>query len=203
MTIWDTDNTCSPGAIGSRFQGIFDPIRSDLGAVEVCLDHCLQSPRDRTVRQIVGSLRNSPGKRLRPALVLLSGRAAAAVSNGHASYVRNLTGVATNDETGSEYHHPHIPVGQRPCFGTIEKSLPQLLAKYEFGSAIHLLTGYLTCCDADDSWGMNIILWEDVAYPKTSPAKVEEIKPTKTKKKAKKKTASRTQPNAEAAVAAE
>jgi len=82
MTILSTDNTHLPGLGGQLLRGIFRPIEADLQAVERCLGRRLQAPYDATVRQVVGSLRRSPGKRLRPALVLLSNRAAGATHNG-------------------------------------------------------------------------------------------------------------------------
>lgn len=80
--------------------------------------------------------------------------------------IKNLTNPKERD--GRMWYHPHIPEEGAPCFGTIETSLPKLLAQYEFGSAIHLLTGFLTCCNADDAWGAQICLWEEDAYPKPS-----------------------------------
>lgn len=81
--------------------------------------------------------------------------------------IQNLTNTkkrTTGD--GGDWHHPHVPVGGSPCLGTIERALPQLMAKYEFGSAAHLLIQYLSCCNADDAWGAQIFLWKEDAYPK-------------------------------------
>lgn len=86
--------------------------------------------------------------------------------------VENLTNQKEGGGRGENrgWDHPHIPAGGSPCWGTIERSLPMFLAKYEFAGAMHLLIAYLTCCDADDAWGRNIFLWEEDAYPKGRPS---------------------------------
>lgn len=82
----------------------------------------------------------------------------------------NITNITNRKErSGAFWHHPHIPASQSPCFGSIERTLPQLLAKYEFAGTTHLLIQFLSCCNADDPWGRNIYLWEEDAYPKASP----------------------------------
>ena len=83
MTILSTDNTHPSKVAGQRLRQIFRPVETDLRAVGQCLDRRLQAPRDAAVRDVVGSLRRSAGKRLRPALVLLSSRAVHASRNGH------------------------------------------------------------------------------------------------------------------------
>ncbi len=63
---------------------VFHCIADDMQAVEQCLAAALKDTKDPLVRQIVDFLLESPGKRIRPALVLLSARAAAAAGNGPA-----------------------------------------------------------------------------------------------------------------------
>ncbi len=82
MTILSNESTLSQSSVGPRLRQIFAPVAADLQAVEVCLDRRLRASRDTTVREIVGSLRRSSGKRLRPVLVLLSSRAVSGISNG-------------------------------------------------------------------------------------------------------------------------
>jgi geranylgeranyl pyrophosphate synthase len=63
---------------------VFHCIADDMQAVEKHLAATLKDTNDASVRQIVDFLLESPGKRIRPALVLLSARAAGAAGNGSA-----------------------------------------------------------------------------------------------------------------------
>jgi len=94
MTILSTDNTLCRGLAEQRFRRFFRPIEADLRGVERCLDHRLGAARDATVRRIVDSLRHSAGKRLRPALVLLSNRAVRGSRDGHPASRRDPVPVA-------------------------------------------------------------------------------------------------------------
>jgi len=82
MTILSTDKTYSSELAEQRLRRIFRPVEADLRAVGKFLDCRLEASQDPTVREIAGSLRHSPGKRLRPALVLLAHRAVGAARTG-------------------------------------------------------------------------------------------------------------------------
>lgn len=82
MTILSTDNIQLQGLAEQRLRRVIQPIRADLRAVEVQLERRLGASQDVAVREIMASLRHSPGKRLRPALVLLASRAACGQRNG-------------------------------------------------------------------------------------------------------------------------
>ncbi len=73
---------------------VFHCIADDMQEVEKHLATTLKDTEDPLVRQIVDFLLESPGKRLRPALVLLSARAAAAAGNGSARPKPAWTNVA-------------------------------------------------------------------------------------------------------------
>ena len=73
---------------------VFRCIAGDLQAVERHLAATLRDTEDPLVRQIVDFLLEAPGKRIRPALVLLSARAAAAAGNGSARPKLAWTNVA-------------------------------------------------------------------------------------------------------------
>ena len=60
---------------------ILGPILPDLEAVRGCLAETLAETNDVRVREIVDYMLESPGKRMRPALVLLSARAADGTGN--------------------------------------------------------------------------------------------------------------------------
>lgn len=83
MAILSSDNMHLKGLAERRLRRVFRPIQAELQAVEMCLDRRLCAPRDATVRDVMDLLRRSPGKRLRPALVLLAHRVAAETHNGH------------------------------------------------------------------------------------------------------------------------
>ncbi len=86
MTILSEKNTCAHKASRQGLAQIFRPISAELQAVEQQLARALGDARDDAVREIVDFLLASPGKRIRPALVLLSaGAAAETADNGHAS----------------------------------------------------------------------------------------------------------------------
>ena len=69
-------------------------VADDMQTVENHLAATLKDTEDPLVRQIVDFLVESPGKRIRPALVLLSARAAGAVGNGSARPKAAWTNVA-------------------------------------------------------------------------------------------------------------
>src|SRR6516164_1821716 len=60
----------------------YGPIVGDLAEVERILEHAFASPRPCT-RQLLGHLENYRGKRLRPALLLLTARACGRVVSAH------------------------------------------------------------------------------------------------------------------------
>lgn len=76
MTALFEENTCLHKANGPNLAQIFCPISADLQAVEQHLTRTLGDARDAAVREITDFLLASPGKRIRPALVLLSAGAA-------------------------------------------------------------------------------------------------------------------------------
>lgn len=63
---------------------VFRCVADDMEAAETHLAATLRDTKDALVRQVVDFLLESPGKRIRPALVLLSARAAGAARNGSA-----------------------------------------------------------------------------------------------------------------------
>ena len=94
MTILSTDNAHFPGLAEGRLRQIFRPIAADLKAVAQCLSHRLETSRDDTVDEVLSSLRHSPGKRLRPALVLLAHQAARTMCDARAGSERSPVQVA-------------------------------------------------------------------------------------------------------------
>lgn len=82
MTILSEKNTFAHKANGQGLAQIFHPIVANLGAVERHLSRILGDARDDAVREIVDFLLASPGKRIRPALVLLSAGAADETGSG-------------------------------------------------------------------------------------------------------------------------
>jgi geranylgeranyl pyrophosphate synthase len=78
----------------SNLTQVFHCIADDMQVVEKHLAATLKDTEDPLVRQIVDFLLESPGKRLRPALVLLSARAAGASGNGSARPKTAWTNVA-------------------------------------------------------------------------------------------------------------
>jgi geranylgeranyl pyrophosphate synthase len=82
MTILSEKNTCAHKASREGLAQIFRPIFADLQLVDQHLGRILGDAREAAVREIVDFLLASPGKRIRPALVLLSARAADATMGG-------------------------------------------------------------------------------------------------------------------------
>ncbi len=75
---------CCVGDPEPNLTQVFRCVAEDMEAVEKHLAATLRDTEDPSVRQIVDFLLESPGKRLRPALVLLAARAAGAAGNGFA-----------------------------------------------------------------------------------------------------------------------
>ncbi len=75
ITLFGRD-ACLHDGNGSSLSRILRPVLPDLDAVQEHLASALRDTRDGSVRQVVDFLLESPGKRMRPALALLSARAA-------------------------------------------------------------------------------------------------------------------------------
>lgn len=73
---------------------IFGPISVDLRAVETRLADTAGGTKDPAIREIIGFLLGAPGKRIRPALVLLSTKAAADGAGGCSEFRRASIAVA-------------------------------------------------------------------------------------------------------------
>jgi heptaprenyl diphosphate synthase len=83
MTILLGKNACPDREGGwPALARIFRPIDRDLEALEAHLARVLQATTDREVREITEFLLETPGKRIRPALVLLSARAIRGAGDG-------------------------------------------------------------------------------------------------------------------------
>lgn len=69
-------------AVSGAARALYEPIQEDLEAVEIVLQQTLESPRPGVAR-LLGRLGNYRGKRLRPALLLLTARACGQVTPAH------------------------------------------------------------------------------------------------------------------------
>ncbi len=87
-------NVCLYEAAGPDLAQIVHPIFADLQRVQEHLVATFADARDPAVREIVDFLLETPGKRLRPALVLLSARAARGTGNGCVKFHEICTRVA-------------------------------------------------------------------------------------------------------------
>jgi heptaprenyl diphosphate synthase len=87
-------DACLYEATGPDLAQIVQPIRRDLQKVQEHLTATFADARDPAVRQIVDFLLETPGKRLRPALVLLSARAARGPENGCVKFRETCTRAA-------------------------------------------------------------------------------------------------------------
>jgi heptaprenyl diphosphate synthase len=79
---------------GSSLSRILRPILPDLDVMQEHLAATLQDTKDPSVREVVDFLLESPGKRVRPALALLSARAARGGGNGSPDLGRASLNVA-------------------------------------------------------------------------------------------------------------
>jgi geranylgeranyl pyrophosphate synthase len=93
ISLFEQD-ACLHGGNGSSLAHILRPILPDLEAVRGRLAETLAETNDARVREIVDYLLESPGKRMRPALVLLSARAAGGTGNGSPGSNRACLNVA-------------------------------------------------------------------------------------------------------------
>jgi heptaprenyl diphosphate synthase len=87
-------DTCPQEGNGSSLGRILRPILPDLEAVQGRLAETLGDTHDKSVREVVDSLLEAPGKRVRPALALLSARAARGTGNGSPGLGRASLNVA-------------------------------------------------------------------------------------------------------------
>lgn len=118
----------------SNIANIFAPIAKELELVETTWQTCFRGASNRTVKKINGFFRNSTGKRLRPAITILS---AGAVLGGKPGRVqKNLTNVAAAIEllhTASLIHDDTIDAA------LIRHNKPTINAK--FGSHVSIAFG--------------------------------------------------------------
>jgi geranylgeranyl pyrophosphate synthase len=82
MTTLSEHNVCVQEFDGGSLVQVFRSITADLQAVEERLVETLRGTEDADSREIIDFLLASPGKRIRPALVILSARVASATMNG-------------------------------------------------------------------------------------------------------------------------
>lgn len=75
MTTLSQQSACPDQTRRRGLRHMFGPVSCDLQAVEECLANALGSAQDAGVRDVIDFLLASPGKRLRPALALLSAAA--------------------------------------------------------------------------------------------------------------------------------
>ena len=61
-----------------KLEEIYQPIADDLKAMESILESSVKESKNRSIQAMSGSLLKSGGKKLRPALVILSQKAASA-----------------------------------------------------------------------------------------------------------------------------
>lgn len=87
-------DVCPDEATKLSLMRMLHPVACDLQAVHEHLKETLTDTRDPSVREIVGFLLESPGKRIRPALALLSARAACVTSSGSSGLRRASMSVA-------------------------------------------------------------------------------------------------------------
>ncbi len=85
MTTLFEENACLRERHRRSLAQALRPISADLQAVEECLARTLRPTEDPALETIFDFLLGSPGKRIRPALVLLSARAVAGGTNGSAA----------------------------------------------------------------------------------------------------------------------
>ena len=79
---------------------IYQPIADDLKKVERFLEVSVKESKNQSIRQMSNSLLESGGKRLRPALVILSEKAASAGKKDSCDYdelIRNYRGIIPLD----------------------------------------------------------------------------------------------------------
>ncbi len=95
MTTLSVENARLKKLAEQRLERVFRPVSADLQAVDACLDRRLRSPQDAVVCEVVSSLLQSPGKRMRPALVFLASKAASGERDGHPALQRTRVAIAT------------------------------------------------------------------------------------------------------------
>ncbi|MCU0914041.1 MAG: polyprenyl synthetase family protein [Planctomycetes bacterium] len=88
------EDVCRPEETRSRFAPLLHPVARDLHAMQQRLAAVLADTRHPSVREIVDFLLAAPGKRIRPALVLLSARVATGPSNGSSPLGHSAVDVA-------------------------------------------------------------------------------------------------------------
>ncbi len=57
---------------------------------------------------------------------------------------------------------PHVWAGGNGCLGSIDQTLPQLVAQYEYSSAVQLMIAYLESVNTDDQAGQHVAKWPTV-----------------------------------------
>lgn len=76
---------------------VYEPIAKDLRSVEECLSEVFRATSDSSIAEMGDFLMSSPGKRIRPALVLLAGRSASG-QNGNEVNISELVDISASVE---------------------------------------------------------------------------------------------------------
>ncbi len=69
----------------------------------------------------------------------------------------NMTRTITGMKAGM--HAPHVWADGRGCLGSIDQTLPQLVAAYEYSAAVQLMIAYLESVNVTDAAGQHVNKW--------------------------------------------
>lgn len=140
-----------PSDPGSRLRDFYRPIEDDLAKAEVLFDSAATTDLP-FVNGLCHTVRSYRGKRLRPALLLLAGKAAGAISPDHRllAAVVEMVHVATliHDDVLDEADERRAQPTVRSCFGNVAAVL---LGDYFISHAFHL------CSDLDSQYARRLI----------------------------------------------
>ena len=71
--------------------------------------------------------------------------------------------------------HPHIQTNGVACWGEIQVSITDLLARWMLAELVTVVVRYLQSVDPKDSWGAGIVNWPEVVKPAASAATPSEV----------------------------
>jgi hypothetical protein len=98
------------------------------------------------------------------------------IAMGSRTYAIGLVQIAVNLENGqilfsnctrrlNNRPHPHVQTNGTPCWGEIQVSIMDLLARWMLAELITVIVRYLQSVDPKDSWGGSIVNWPEIPKP--------------------------------------
>lgn len=74
--------------------------------------------------------------------------------------IENMTG--SRDRAGCPMNAPHVAGDGRPCWGSVDETIVQLVAKCQISTLVQVIIAFLQTVNINDAWGECVVLWPKI-----------------------------------------